>query len=83
MPKRKHNPLILLKQKKIVERWYYWTEIKRIRFDDAIKNLEQEFFIKEARITRIINMNQSYFEELQIKNDKNATIKKNQTTLQV
>ena len=34
---------------------YYWTEVQRLRFDDALKILsEQEFFISEDRVMAII-----------------------------
>ncbi len=37
------------------ERYYYWTEIRRLRFDDTIKKLsEEEFFVSEARVMQII-----------------------------
>ena len=29
----------------IVARWYYWTECRRMRTDDAIRRLCDEFFL--------------------------------------
>lgn len=38
-----------------MRRYHYWTEVQRLRFDDALKVLsEQEFFISEERIMAII-----------------------------
>lgn len=38
-----------------MERYLYWTEVKRLRFDDTLKILsEKEFFISEERILAII-----------------------------
>ena len=37
------------------ERYYYWTEVCRLRFDDAIRRLSrEEFFISEARVLQIV-----------------------------
>lgn len=45
-------------------RWLYWTENKRLRFDDAVKTLaNEEFFISEERVItllrKMINENKS------------------------
>lgn len=43
------------RDKKMFERYYYWTEIRRLRFDDTIKKLsEEEFFVSESRVMQII-----------------------------
>jgi hypothetical protein len=58
--KRKHD-----RDRKLVERYYYWTEVKRRRFDDAWKILsEQEFFLSEQRVIQIVRENQKYVDEL-------------------
>ena len=37
------------------ERYYYWTEVRRLRFDDAVKKLsEEEFFVSEERVMQIV-----------------------------
>ena len=39
----------------IVSRYYYWTEVQRLRFDDAVRRLsENEFFLSESRIIQIL-----------------------------
>jgi hypothetical protein len=49
-------------------RWYYWTEVQRLRFDDALKVLsQQEFFISEDRILSIIRNNLDKLEGLKSK----------------
>ena len=37
------------------ERYYSWTEVRRLRFDDTIKKLsEEEFFVSESRVMQIV-----------------------------
>lgn len=55
MGKGRNRRLIERRNKKIVQRYYYWTEIRRLRFDDAVKKLsEEEFFLSENVIWYII-----------------------------
>lgn len=55
MKKGRNRRLIERRNRKIVQRYYYWTEIKRLRFDDAVKKLsEEEFFLSENVIWHII-----------------------------
>lgn len=43
------------RDQRMYERYYYWTEIRRLRFDDTIKKLsEEEFFVSESRVMQII-----------------------------
>lgn len=55
MSKGRDKSLISARDKKLFERYYYWTEVKRLRFDDALQKLSsEEFFISEGRILQII-----------------------------
>ena len=46
-------------------RYYYWTEIKRRRFDDTVRQLsENEFFVEERTITNALIENDGFFREL-------------------
>jgi hypothetical protein len=55
MPKGRDKRLIALRDEAVCRRYYYWTETRRLRFDDALKVLsEKEFFISEERILVII-----------------------------
>ena len=55
MGKGRDKELIKLRDEALCRRYYYWTEIQRLRFDDALKVLsEREFFISEERIMAII-----------------------------
>ena len=55
MGKGRDKELIKLRDEALCRRYYYWTEIQRLRFDDALKVLsEREFFISEERIMSII-----------------------------
>lgn len=53
MPKGRDKTLIELRDEALLRRYYYWTEVQRLRFDDALRILSrQEFFISEERIMR-------------------------------
>lgn len=55
MPKGRNKNLIDKRDEALCRRWYYWTEVRRLRFDDALKVLsEQEFFLSEERVMAII-----------------------------
>ena len=55
MKKGRNKELIKLRDEALYRRYYYWTEVQRLRFDDALKVLSrQEFFISEERIMSII-----------------------------
>lgn len=55
MPKGRNKTLVANRDKALCRRWYYWTERRRLRFDDALRILsEQEFFLSEQRILSII-----------------------------
>ena len=55
MPKGRDKELIKRRDEALCRRYYYWTEIQRLRFDDALKVLSnEEFFISEERIMAII-----------------------------
>lgn len=55
MPKGRDKTLIELRDEALLRRYYYWTEMQRLRFDNALRILSrQEFFISEERIMAII-----------------------------
>ena len=55
MSKGRDKELIRLRDEALCRRYYYWTEVQRLRFDDALRVLsEREFFISEERIMAII-----------------------------
>lgn len=55
MKRRRNNRLIAKRNRKIAARYYYWTEVQRLRSDDAIHQLsEEEFFLSEATILNIL-----------------------------
>lgn len=55
MGKGRDKELIKLRDAALCRRYYYWTEVQRLRFDDALRVLsEREFFISEVRIMAII-----------------------------
>lgn len=60
--------MISLRDEKLLRRWYYWTEVERLRFDDALKVLStQEFFISEERIMSIIRENLDRIKDIDVK----------------
>ena len=55
MGKGRSKYLIEKRNEALCLRFYYWTEVQRIRFDDVIKRLsEKEFFVSERIILSII-----------------------------
>lgn len=55
MGKGRDKELIKLRDAALCRRYYYWTAVQRLRFDDALRVLsEREFFISEERIMAII-----------------------------
>lgn len=55
MKKGRNSSLIQRRNAQIALRYYYWTEERRLRFDDAIRQLsENEFFLSESRIIHIL-----------------------------
>lgn len=59
MGKGRDKELIRLRDEALCRRYYYWTEVQRLRFDDVLRILsEREFFISEERIMTIIRKSQ-------------------------
>lgn len=68
MPKGRDKTLIELRDEALLRRYYYWTEVQRLRFDDALRTLSrQEFFISEERIMAIIRRKCDMLEEIALK----------------
>ena len=64
MKAKRDSRLLEKRNKKIAARYYYWTEIQRLRSDDAIRQLsEEEFFISEATVLQILRRQQRCGEE--------------------
>lgn len=60
--------LIEKRDEALCRRYYYWTEVQRLRFDDALKVLsEQEFFLSEQRIMTIIRRKCSDIQDITVK----------------
>jgi hypothetical protein len=54
-----------MRDRVLVARYYYWTEIKRRRFDDTLEILQnQEVFISEKRIMSVLREQDEYLEQL-------------------
>ena len=54
--KGRNQELLEIRNAKILERFIYWTEEQRLRSDDTITLLaEQEFFLAEQTIIKILN----------------------------
>lgn len=68
MTKGRDKNLIELRDEALCRRYYYWTEVQRLRFDDALKVLSrQEFFISEERIMSIIRCKCRELKDLELK----------------
>jgi hypothetical protein len=63
--KGRNADLIRRRNEKLVRRFYYWFETKRLRVDDVLKKLsEEEFFITEERIMELIKQNSDLLDSL-------------------
>ena len=52
--------LIKKRDKALIERFLYWTEEARLRFDDTVKVLsENEFFITEQRVLQVLRKHEN------------------------
>lgn len=72
--KGRDRRLIERRNRKVVERYYYWTEVRRLRFDDAVKQLaENEFFLSEFMIWQILRKTPQAPDELKQKKPHKAS----------
>jgi hypothetical protein len=63
--KGRSSVLITKRDRALIARYYFWTEIKRRRYDDTLAILQnQEFFISERRIENIIRESGEYLDLL-------------------
>ena len=70
--KGRSEELIRKRDEALIERFIYWTETARLRYDDTIKVLsENEFFISESRVLQILRKNA---DKLNINNSPNKKI---------
>ena len=56
--------LISLRNECLVARYYYLSEIKRLRYDDAIARLSSAFFISCSQVQSVTMNNNHLFEQL-------------------
>ena len=68
MKKGRNKILIELRDEALCRRSSYWTEERRLRFDDALTILsKQEFFISEERIMNIIRRKCREIKDIQLR----------------
>ena len=68
MTKGRDKNLIELRDEALCRRYYYWTEVQRLRCDDARKVLSRQgFFISEERIMSIIRRKCRELKDLEVK----------------
>lgn len=68
MPKGRNKTFIERRDEALLRRYYYWTEVERLRFDDALRILSlQEFFLSEERIMAIIRKKCDKLKEVALK----------------
>ena len=80
MPRGRDKELIKRRDEALCRRYYYWTEVQRLRFDDALKVLsKEEFFISEERILAIIRRKCKELDDIAVSIP--ARIKKSRLTL--
>lgn len=58
------NELIKLRDECLIARYYYLSEIKRVRFDDVTAKLSCAFFLSVSRIMAIISANPTTFDNM-------------------
>ena len=57
--------LVALRNQRMIVRYYYWREIQRRRSDDVFEILSNdEFFLQEVTVRRIIRDHLEYFDLL-------------------
>lgn len=72
MGKGRDKNLIKERDKALCKRYYYWSEVQRLRFDDCLTILsEQEFFISKERILKIIRQFDNIAEVVQMPEQRN------------
>lgn len=77
MGKGRNKNLIKKRDEALVKRYHYWTEVQRLRFDDALKILsETEFFISEERILSVIRAYATKIDDISIKPVKKVKMPK-------
>jgi len=55
MPRTKNDRLLINRNQKILKRFDYWYNKKRLRYDDVLHKLsEEEFFLNEKTILKIL-----------------------------
>lgn len=68
MGKGRDKILIELRDEALCRRYDYWTEERRLRFDDALTLLsKREFFISEERIMSIIRRKCREIKDIQLR----------------
>lgn len=68
MSRGRDQHLLSRRDEALLRRYYYWTEVQRLRFDDALKLLSQdEFWISEARIMTIVRQNCHKLKDIDVK----------------
>lgn len=68
MAKGRNKDLISRRDEALIRRYYYWTELQRLRFDDTLKILsEKEFFISEERVMAIIRENYDKVKDISVR----------------
>jgi hypothetical protein len=71
MRKGRNSILIESRNQKLILRFYFWYDQKRLRRDDVIRILsEEEFFLQPYTIREIINSNSDKLKELRQKRSK-------------
>lgn len=62
---RGRNPsLIKDRDITLIVRYFYWSEIKRKRFDDVLEALGREFFLAEQTILNVLQANNELVNEV-------------------
>ena len=74
--KGQRNVLIDRRDEALAYRYYFHIEILRKRYDDALKDLENEFFITENVIVQRLTPYADYLRSMKVKNTKPIVMRK-------
>lgn len=64
MIKRKDTQYTNRRNSALIARYYYLSEIKRLRFDDVITRLSLTFFLSDTYVMRILRDSSDSFNEM-------------------
>ena len=72
---RPRNYYLPQRNEALFHRFYFYAEIKRLRYDDCIANLEREFYITAPRIIVILQAHSDEIKKIVLKKPSTKVLK--------